>query len=211
MIGEQDLDLYVELAIERPHQIVGVLLRDVIPDIPPKTQISEPMPNNQLIDLEDQPQAFSSSPTASVTSFNFRPQTPGSQSSNSTGSYSHTQAKRSNSLPYQPRIRAGTDPAQLQGQILQQPQQITPMRLRGSFTDDEPRVPGGAPWTPKSGSQDQTKMTPAERRRWSLDQRIALARQSLPPHILFRVFRHTDELQDVHEVIRRRNAKDTRP
>ena len=44
-------------------------------------------------------------------------------------------------------------------------------------------------------------MSPAEKRRWNLDQRIARARQLLPPQIAFRVFRYPDELEEVFAII----------
>jgi hypothetical protein len=74
------------------------------------------------------------------------------------------------------------------------------MQLRTSFVDDEP-MPGRIPWS--QSSQDQAKMTPAERRRWELDQKIAYAKQVLPGHIVFRVFRNADENVEAFEIIDR--------
>jgi hypothetical protein len=41
--GEQDLELYSALAQERPHQIIGIFLRDVTPPTPPPTEPSSPV------------------------------------------------------------------------------------------------------------------------------------------------------------------------
>jgi hypothetical protein len=74
------------------------------------------------------------------------------------------------------------------------------MIARRSFIDDDPTMPGRDPWLHGSGG-DQVKMSPAEKRRWDLDQRIAHAKEILLPHILFRVFRHPDEIEEVYAII----------
>lgn len=73
------------------------------------------------------------------------------------------------------------------------------MTVRRSFIDDDPTMPGRDPWS--QGSGDQGKMTPAERRRWELDQKVARAKDTLPRHIVFRVFRHPDEIDEVYAII----------
>jgi hypothetical protein len=78
------------------------------------------------------------------------------------------------------------------------------MMVRRSFIDDDPTMPGRDPWAQGS---DQVKMTPAEKRRWDLDQRIARAKETLPPHILFRLFHHPDEIEEVHAIIDRLSEK----
>lgn len=183
--GEQDLDLYVELAKERPHQIAAIFLRDVVPLVSSSAQQG----NSLLAEpFTEEPQAIS--PTASMISF--RPATPSSSSSSSSR---QQPSLYGNPLPYKPRSRSGTDP---KGAIQQQPQQMAPMQLRTSFVDDEP-MPGRIPWS--QASQEQAKMTPTERRRWELDQKIAYAKQVLPDHIVFRVFRNADEIVEAFQII----------
>jgi len=179
--GEQDLDLYVELAKERPHQIAAIFLRDVVP-------LASSSAQHLLTDpFTEEPQAIS--PTASTISF--RPATPPSSSSSSR----QQPSLYGNPPPYKPRTRSGTDP---KGAIQQQPQQMAPMQLRTSFVDDEP-MPGRM--TRSQASQEQAKMTPIERRRWELDQKIAYAKQVLPDYIVFRVFRNTDEIIEAFQII----------
>lgn len=73
------------------------------------------------------------------------------------------------------------------------------MQIRHSFIDDDPSMPGRDPRS--QNSIDQSQMSPAEKRRWNLDQRIARAREILPSHITFRVFHHPDELEEVFAII----------
>jgi hypothetical protein len=178
--GEQDLDLYVELAKERPDQILGIFLRDVVPLIQSSNLVDGPIFMGKLT---DEPQSVHASSLPSVTS---------SQPSD---------RSNSRSIPYstyRSRSRSGTDPRSL---IQQQPQQGAPMQLPRSFIDDEPVIPGKDPW--KQGSQDQTKLTPAERKRRELDLKIAMARQTLPPHVVFRVFRDAEENKEAFEILDR--------
>ncbi|KAG8834561.1 hypothetical protein FRC17_008395 [Serendipita sp. 399] len=179
--GEQDLDLYVDLARERPDQILGIFLRDVVPlaDLP-----------GQLVEdlmLSDEPQALNSSSIASGSSPRATP--PWSPASSSS-TRSPTPTKP---FPYTPRSRSGTDPKRPQFQQ-QQPQQQPPMQLRRSFIDDEPIMPGRDPWS--QGAQESNKMTPAQKRRFELDQKIARAKEALPPHIIFRIFRNAEESEE---------------
>lgn len=68
------------------------------------------------------------------------------------------------------------------------------MQLPPSFIDDEPLIPGRDVYS--QANQDQMKMSPTERRRFDLDQRIARARQSIPRHIVLRVFRNAEENEE---------------
>jgi hypothetical protein len=72
------------------------------------------------------------------------------------------------------------------------------MQLRTSFVDDEP-IPGRM--AQSQASQEQAKMTPLERRRWELDQKIAYAKQVLPDHITFRVFQNVDEIPEAFQIV----------
>lgn len=182
--GEQDLDLYVELAKERPDQIAAIFLRDVVP-MGSSTQQNDHLLNTPFT---DEPQSIS--PMGSTPSF--RPVTPASTSS---GSSSLQQPP--GYTPYQPKSRSWSNSKEA---IQQQPQQMAQMELHTSFVDDEP-MPGRIPWS--QSSQEQAKMTPAEKRRFELDRKIAYAKQVLPPHIVFRIFRDADENVEAFEIIDR--------
>ncbi|KAG8788635.1 hypothetical protein FRC15_003159 [Serendipita sp. 397] len=171
--GEQDLDLYVDLAKERPDQILGIFLRDVVPLAGPVGQFVE-----DLIFTEE-PQTFNPAiPTSANSSQSTPPRTPSSSSS----AQPSTPIKP---LPYMPRSRSGTDPRR------QQPPPQPPMQLRRSFIDDEFIMPGRDPWY-----QEPNKMTPVQRRRFELDQKIVRSKDTLPPHIVFRVFRNAEENEE---------------
>ncbi|PVG03324.1 hypothetical protein CPB86DRAFT_772208 [Serendipita vermifera] len=174
--GEQDLDLYVELAKERPDQILGIFLRDVVPLIQSSSFVA-----GQILEgkLTDEPQSVYPSPGPQATSFQ-----PPNRASSGSRPVPYT--------PYRPRSRSGTDPKSL---IQQQPQQAAPMQLPRSFIDDEPIIPGG------QTNQEQTKLTPIERKRRELDSKIAIAKQTLPPHIVFRVFRDAEENKEAFEIL----------
>lgn len=179
--GEQDLDLYVELARERPDQILGIFLRDVVPNVVPAI-------DHLLGDqYTEEPQTIEPSPTSTP----LRPLTPASSFTSASSS-----RQPQSYVPYVSRSRSGTDPKRT---VQQQPQPIPAMMARRSFIDDDPTMPGRDPWP--QGSDDQVKMSPAEKRRWDLDQRIARAKVTLPPHILFRVFLHPDEIEEVYAII----------
>jgi hypothetical protein len=62
-------------------------------------------------------------------------------------------------------------------------------------------MPGRDPW--QQGNPDQVKMSSAEKMRWDLDQRIARAKDTLPPHVLFRIFHHPDEIEEAYAIIDR--------
>lgn len=176
--GEQDLELYCDLARERPDQIIGIFLRDVVPVV---DLLGAPM-TEEPASIDPQPlPAWTSNPSTSTT--------PRSSS---------LQQQRQNSLPYTPRSRSGTDPRRPQLQaspsFQQQPRQQPPMQLPPSFIDDEPLIPGRDVYS--QANQDQMKMSPTERRRFDLDQRIARARQSIPRHIVLRVFRNAEENEE---------------
>jgi hypothetical protein len=59
----------------------------------------------------------------------------------------------------------------------------------GSFFDEDHPMPGRDPWA----NSQPVQMTPAERRRWELQQRVVRARQMLPPGIVLRIFKEPEE------------------
>ena len=182
-IGEQDLELYVELAKERPEQILAVLLRDVVPQVTPT---GDHLLSDQMIEEPENMGPLSKPIPARPLASMSVPLAVGS--SKQPLSY----------VPYVPRSRSGTEPRR---PLQQQPQPIPVMQARQSFVDDDPTMPGRDLWTQGNGNGDQVKMSPAERKRWELDQRIARAKETLPSHITFRVFCHPDEIEEVYAIV----------
>ena len=172
--GEKDLELYVDLARERPGQILGIFIRDVTAVL---EQLSD-SPNETQV-LTNEPESIA--PT-SPTSGRFSAHDSGSPASQ-------------RSLPYEPR-RSSTDPSRRNSKVVQQqPQPVPRMQVQpGSFLDEEHSMPGSDPFP-------NPQMTAAERRRWELQQRVARARQMLPPGIALRVFKEPDECSEVHQIL----------
>lgn len=167
------------MAIERPQQILGIFLRDVVPAVEaPAWNTAIPLaPITTRSTYTDEPESFAPSSSGS-----------------STPSFTN--------FPYQPRTRSGTDPNRPKVIIQQQPQPRPGMQLTPSPSTDDVMIPGRDPWLQRNG-QPQQQMTPAERRRWELDLRIQRARDSIPPHIVFRVFRNADENVEALDILKK--------
>jgi len=175
--GEKDLELYVDLARERPGQILGIFIRDVTSGLDlPSNLLSETQ--SLTSEPEDIPLTTPSSGRFSV----YESDSPTSQQS----------------FPYEPR-RSLTDPSRRnQKAVVQQPQPVPRMQIQaGSFLDEDHPMPGRDPWA----SSQAVQMTPTERRRWELQQRIARARQMLPPGIVLRVFKEPEECIETHQIL----------
>ena len=67
----------------------------------------------------------------------------------------------------------------------------------GSFLEEDYPMPGRDPWA----NSQPVQMTPAERRRWELQQRVARARQMLPPGIALRIFKEPEECTETHQIL----------
>lgn len=175
--GEKDLELYVDLARERPGQILGIFIRDVTSGL---DQSSDSLIETQV--LTSEPESIPpTSPSSGRFSFH-ESDSPTSQ----------------RSFPYEPR-RSSTDPSRRNQKVVQQqPQPVPRMQIQtGSFLEEDYPIPGRDPW---AGSQP-VQMTPAERRRWELQQRVARARQMLPPGIALRIFKEPEECTETHQIL----------
>lgn len=175
--GEKDLELYVDLARERPGQILGIFIRDVTSGL------------DQSLDSLNEAQVFTNEPESI-------PPTPPSSGRVSTHESGSPTSQRS--LPYEPR-RSLTDPSRKNSKVVQQqPQPVPRMQVQsGSFVDEDHPMPGRDPFA----NPQQVQMTVAERRRWELQQRIARARQMLPPGIALRIFKEPDECSEAHQIL----------
>ena len=176
--GEKDLELYVDLARERPGQILGIFIRDVTSGLD--------QPSNFL----NETQVLTSEPESN-------PPTPPSSGRKTSHESDSTKSQRS--LPYQPR-RSLTDPSRRnqKGVVQQQPQPVPRMQLQsGSFLDEDHPMPGRDPWA----NTQPVQMTPVERRRWELQQRVVRARQILPPGVVLRIFREPEECTEAHQIL----------
>ena len=176
--GEKDLELYVDLARERPGQILGIFIRDV-------TSGPDQSPN-----ILNDTQALTSEPESI-------PPTPSSAGQFSAHeSNSPTPSQRS--FPYEPR-RSLTDPSRRNQKVVQQqPQPVPRMQMQaGSSLDEDRPMPGRDPW----GNPQPVQMTPVERRRWELQQRVMRARQMLPPRIVLRIFKEPEECIETYQIL----------
>ena len=67
----------------------------------------------------------------------------------------------------------------------------------GSFLDEDHPMSSR-----DSGANSQpAQMTPVERRRWELQQRVVRARQMLPPGIVLRIFKEPEECVETHQIL----------
>jgi len=175
--GQQDLELYVDLARERPGQILGIFIRDVTSGL------------DQSPYLLNETQVLTNEPESTT------PTSPSSGRFSVHGSDSPTSQR---SFPYEPR-RSWTDPSRRNQKVVQQqPQPVPRMQIQsGSFHDEDYPVPGRDPWA----NSQQVQMTPAERRRWELQQRVARARQMLPPGIVLKIFKEPEECTETHQIL----------
>lgn len=176
--GEKDLELYVDLARERPGQILGIFIRDVTSGLDQPSNLL-----NETQVLTSEPESIPPTPPSSRRKTSHESDSPESQ----------------RSLPYQPR-RSLTDPSRRnqKGVVQQQPQPVPRMQLQpGSFLDEDHPMPGRDPWA----NTQPVQMTPVERRRWELQQRVVRARQILPPGVVLRIFREPEECTEAHQIL----------
>ena len=174
--GEKDLELYVDLARERPGQILGIFIRDVASGA---DQSSVFLNETQV--MTNEPESMP-------------PETP---SSGRPSIYESDSPSRQ-SFPYEPRRSFGDPSRRSQRQMQQQPQLVPRMQIpTGSFLDEEHPMPGRDPWE----NPQPVQMTLAERRRWELQQRVIKARQMLPPRVMLRIFKEPEECIEAHQIL----------
>jgi len=175
--GEKDLELYVDLARERPGQILGIFIRDVTSGV---DQTSDFLNGTQV--LTSEPESIPPTPPSSGRFSVHESDSPTSQ----------------RSFPYEPR-RSLTDPSRRNQKVVQQQPQLVPrMQTQGgSFLDEDYAMPGRDPWA----NSQPVQMTPVERRRWELQQRVVRARQMLPPGVVLRIFKEPDECTETHQIL----------
>ena len=178
--GEKDLELYVDLARERPGQILGIFIRDVTSGLDQPSNLL-----NETQVLTNEPESIPPTPASSGRFSVHESDSPTSQ----------------RSLPYEPR-RSLTDPSRRnQNQkvvVQQQPQPVPRMQIQpGSSIDEDHAMPGRDPWA----NPQPVQMTPLERRRWELQQRVIRARQMLPPDVVLRTFKEPEECIETYQIL----------
>jgi len=175
--GEKDLELYVDLARERPGQILGIFIRDATSGLD-----QSPYSLNETQVLTNEPESIP-------------PTSPSSGRFSAHGSASPTSQR---SLPYEPR-RSWPDPSRRsQSVVQQQPQPVPRMQVQtGPSLDEDYPMPGRDPWA----NSQSVQMTPGERRRWELQQRVARARQMLPPGVTLKIFKEPEECTETHQIL----------
>lgn len=176
--GEQDLELYTELARERPHQVIGVFVRNVstgpdhdVVSISARTgggyEHADANFGLPLVDSEPEPM----------------PSMPSTSSLNSLASSRLGSGSSSGMMPTRP-------PLSPYGSHSYSPRSpVLPSMLKSPRLLPRSRSLGG--------------MSLEEKRRYDLDSRIDRARAIIPSHTAFRVFREPDECVEVQSILDR--------
>lgn len=185
--GQQDMELYTELARERPSQVVGVFLRNV--STRPGFNMSSSMSSKggqgysaghssgmkgnfglPLVDTEPE-------------SIQYMPSMDSLSSSSSTHATSRpnprTAPRSSPSSPLFPTSHSYSPPPPM-----------TPTESRIKLTRILPRSRSSGAWTFE------------DRRRYELESRITRARSEIPSHTAFRVFQEPDECVEVQNILK---------
>jgi hypothetical protein len=179
--GEQDMELYAELARERPNQIVGVFVRDVTteagqePGLVQSGRGQAQGPENGILNaqygapvVDKEPLPLSSMPSRDSLS----------SMASSTSSASGSTNPAYHPPPFPPTSSSSRS-------------QVTP-------TASTPRFPGALPRRKSSAG-----MTPEERRLYEFQTRIGRAQAEIPKHTAFRVFREPEECVEVEGILDR--------
>lgn len=176
--GEQDLELYTELARERPHQVVGVFVRNVstgpdhdVVSISARTgggyDHADANFGLPLVDTEPEPM----------------PSMPSTSSLNSLASSRPGSGSSSGMIPTRPPLspygsRSYSPRSPVMSSMLKSPRLLPRSRSLGG-------------------------MSLEEKRRYDLESRIDRARAIIPSHTAFRVFREPDECVEVQSILDR--------
>ena len=211
--GEQDMELYATVAMERPQQVLAVFIRDAR-----SSSVGEkPQP------IED--------PTGAAAQSRWKNRPQRSDSGGSTKNFRQNTYGVSNETPFQPAITPGPTP------LYQGRPPSTPSSKRQGSLDyfgqpiRSPTVPGGVndngsgPWLnstqireePTTGEIDisvgigpkPAKMPDAEWKRLELQMRVDRARMNIPQSVRFRLFVNPEECTEAFEALDQVNQMDT--
>jgi len=186
--GEQDLELYASISVERPHQVLGVFIRDV------RTRIEgeDPKP------LED--------PTGARGMFSQRSLGPNNPTANVPGPPQSRIRRALSTTASIPRVTqpvtktsSGSIEARGNDYFTAQGSSYPPARnetwVNGQIVEEPEPVN-----TPGGGRQ---RVSESELRRFELQMRVDKARMEIPEHISFRVFRTPEECIETKGILER--------
>ncbi|KAH0582395.1 hypothetical protein H2248_010339 [Termitomyces sp. 'cryptogamus'] len=194
--GEQDMELYAELARERPRQILAVFLRDV--------EVGDPI---------DDPTGWKSLGVTGSKEDTIRPRTRRTLSNFLSNSTASPPPRNETSGNYFTSTTLTAEP---------QPMKLPTGPSTSTFSGPPPSafnhhnqyIPNLNHWHAPDGSVSSksstlssassgSKMTETEKRKAALQARVHLARTLMPSHIPLRVFRNPSECVEVDEVLGR--------
>ncbi|KAG6855561.1 hypothetical protein H0H87_001013 [Tephrocybe sp. NHM501043] len=187
--GEQDMELYAELARERPHQVLAVLVRDVETGEP----IDDPTGWTSLGATENTPRPRSRRTLSTLLSSNKTTPTtsPGSRTGvdyfTSTPLVAEPESTKSFPGP------ASTAP----------PPSAYNNSQQNNHNNAAPASVLSKSSTMSSVNSSTSKMPEGEKRRYALQARVYLARTQMPGHVPLRVFRNANECVEVEDVLGR--------
>ncbi|KAJ7268654.1 hypothetical protein B0H12DRAFT_58952 [Mycena haematopus] len=187
--GEQDLELYAQLASERPDQVLAVFIRDVeesgepIEDPTGWNAVGASSSNNQLRAEQWPRRSWSTAPST--------PTTP---------AYSVPPAPEDYFSPPATPMTAEPDPIMDMSATTSRPPSI---RTYGQYRKATPSSIRSAVSGSAAGSATREKMSEAERKRYELQLRVWRARTQMPSAVPLRIFRDPKECVEAEEILKR--------
>ncbi|KZT09836.1 uncharacterized protein LAESUDRAFT_796156 [Laetiporus sulphureus 93-53] len=198
--GEQDLELYADIARERPRQIIAIFIRDVMvdSDLPP---LDDPTGTKALVRKVQRQNTSSSASLMPVRSTARK----NSLSRPMTRSVSEQQSvsaprtpKRTHSYSEVPlddheaSLRLFNSTSMAASPINEEPEDFYPESLPPLANEQQ---------FGEFDSDPRPYLTEAERRREELQRRVWIARGAVPAHISLRVFRHPQECVEAMSIL----------
>ncbi|KAG6899640.1 hypothetical protein C0993_008417 [Termitomyces sp. T159_Od127] len=193
--GEQDMELYAELARERPHQILAVFLRDVETGEP----INDPTGWNALGVTGSKEDTMRPRGRRTRTLSNFLSASTLSQTTRNETNYNYFTSTPLTTEPEPAKSSAGPSPFA-----------CPPPSAYSHYSSCSPvpitHAPDGSVLSKSStlsSTSSGSRMTEGEKRRSALQARVHLTRTLMPGHIPLRVFRDPGECVEAEEVLGR--------
>jgi hypothetical protein len=184
--GEQDLELYAELADERPRQIAGVFIRDVS-----AVGLEDPTGPKAGLGLANSPIQHRSRgdtvplPSNHVASYAL-PKRAASDTNISSTHPGMIQVLRQNTEEIRSPAAFSMEPL---------PDPIVSRMSEESYSSSS----SSSSWSPSL--RPRRPVTEAEKRRWELQKRVDKARLLMPSHIVLRVFENPKECVEAEHII----------
>jgi len=187
--GEQDLELYSELAGERPHQIAGVFIRDVS-----AVGLEDPTGPKVGLRLTNSPMRHRSRggtiplPSSHASSYAL-PKRAASDTNISSMHPSMVQV-----------LRQGTEDIRSPTSFSMEPLPDPKILPRMSEESSSSSSSSSSSWSPSLRSS-RRPVTEAGKKRWELQKRVDKARLMMPSHVVLRVFENPEECVETEHII----------